>query len=114
MIFMAPEVGSRSMEGHLRMILDAAQGELPVRMLVLLEDILPRKTGDNLKCQTYVEYMGSIEAGFVSDTVLGRAESRVAPSDIVNFSFTSGMYFCHTGAEEEWQPGMLTLEKRDD
>lgn len=70
------------------MILDAPRGELPIRLLVLLADILPPVTGT--KCQTYNEYMGSIEAGFVSDSVLSRAESRVAPSDVVNFSFTSG------------------------
>lgn len=88
MIFMAPEVGNRSLEGHLRMILDAPRGQLPIRLLVLLADELPPKMGT--KCQTYNEYMASIEGGFVSDSVLRRAESRVAPSDVVNFAFTSG------------------------
>ncbi|KAK7697504.1 hypothetical protein SLS64_013446 [Diaporthe eres] len=94
MIFMAPEVGNRSLEGHLRMILDAPRGELPVRLLLLLADVLPPAGGTN--CQTYNEYMASIEGGFVSDSVLSRAESRVAPSDVVNFSFTSGFLtsFC--------------------
>lgn len=85
---MAPEVGNRSLEGHLQMILDAPRGELPVRLLVLLADILPPVA--NAKCQTYNEYMASIEGGFVSDSILTRAESKVAPSDVVNFSFTSG------------------------
>lgn len=88
MIFMAPEVGNRSLEGHLRMIVDSPQGELPIRMLVLLADILPPMKGT--RCQTYNEYMASIEGGFVSDSVLSRAESKVTPSDVVNFSFTSG------------------------
>lgn len=88
MIFMAPEVGNRSLQGHLRMILDAPRGELPVRLLVLLADVLPPMAAT--RCQTYNEYMASIEGGFVSDSVLSRAESRVTPSDIVNFSFTSG------------------------
>lgn len=88
MIFMAPEVGNRSLEGHLRMILDAPRGELPVRLLVLLADILPPMA--STRCQTYNEYMASIEGGFVSDSVLSRAESKVTPSDVVNFSFTSG------------------------
>lgn len=88
MIFMAPEVGNRSLEGHLRMILDARRGELPVRLLVLLADNLPPVAVT--KCQTYNDYMASIEGGFVSDSVLSRAESRVTPSDVVNFSFTSG------------------------
>lgn len=86
---MAPEVGNRSLDGHLRMILNAPRGELPIRLLVLLADILPPVTR-GAKCLTYNEYMASIEAGFVSDTILSRAESRVAPSDVVNFSFTSG------------------------
>lgn len=89
MIFMAPEVGNRSLDAHLRMILNAPRGELPIRLLVLLADTLPPSmTGT--KCLTYNEYMASIEAGFVSDTILSRAESKVDPSDVVNFSFTSG------------------------
>lgn len=70
------------------MILDAPRGQLPIRQLILLADVLPPTAGT--KCQTYNEYMASIEGGFVSDSVLSRAESKVTPSDVVNFSFTSG------------------------
>ncbi|KAG8165267.1 hypothetical protein KVR01_005542 [Diaporthe batatas] len=87
-IFIAPEVGNRNLQGHLRMITDAPRGELPIRLLVLLAEVLHPMTG--IKCQTYDEYMASIEAGFVSDSLLSRAESKVAPADVVNFSFTSG------------------------
>ncbi|KAL1877419.1 putative NRPS-like protein biosynthetic cluster [Diaporthe australafricana] len=83
------EVGSRSLAGHMRMVLNATQGELPIRRLISLADVLPPKEG--LKCETYKDFMSSTQSILVSDHSLSRAERRVTPSDVVNLQFTSGV-----------------------
>ncbi|KAI3393271.1 hypothetical protein diail_4501, partial [Diaporthe ilicicola] len=80
MLFIAPEVGSRSLAAHVQMILGAPREEFPVRSLVFLANVLPPMKG--IKCQTYDQFMNSVQSSLVSDSVLSRAERRVTPDDV--------------------------------
>lgn len=95
----------------MRMVLNATRGELPIRRLISLADILPPMEG--FKCQTYNDFMSSTQSILVNDHVLSRAERRVTPSDVVNLQFTSGVdqsSWCCKRAEnnlrnrDDWPP----------
>lgn len=89
LVFMAPEIGTRSLQSHIRGLRGDAFANPLLPELRRVVNLGSADDGSNgVQLQTYNAFTSSSQATKVS--VLERAESLVKPEDILNLQFTSG------------------------
>lgn len=88
MLFIAPEIGRRSLAGHVRSMIHTLRSKSSIRHVVLLGDQSSREHGANVR--SYTDFLHCAQSVFINDNTLARAERKVASSDVVNLQFTSG------------------------
>ncbi|KAJ5989533.1 acetyl-CoA synthetase-like protein [Penicillium waksmanii] len=91
LVFLASEVGSRSLSEHINILRGSSRKNptLPdLRRVVCLGGSEVGEAG--LEMQTYNTFTSNGYSVFMNDSVLKRAESLVRPDDILNLQFTSG------------------------
>jgi hypothetical protein len=92
LVFLASEVGSRSLSGHINILRGSSRrnSALPdLRRVVCLGGSQVGEAG--VEMQTYNTFTSNGHSVFMNDSVLKRAESLVRPDDVLNLQFTSGM-----------------------
>lgn len=88
MLFIAPEIGRRSLAGHVQAMIHSLQAKSSLRHVVLLGK--PPGHEHGAKLQSYTDFLERGQSIFINDNTLAKAERRVASTDVVNLQFTSG------------------------
>ncbi|KAJ5385960.1 acetyl-CoA synthetase-like protein [Penicillium cosmopolitanum] len=91
LVFLASEIGSRNLSGHINILRGSSRKNpaLPdLRRVVCLGGSQVGEAG--VEMQTYNTFTSNGHSVFMNDSVLKRAESLVRPDDVLNLQFTSG------------------------
>jgi hypothetical protein len=90
-VFIASEIGSRSLSAHIG-ILRGDQTPNPalpeLRLVVNLEDMGTDISG--VEMQSYSQFSSVSQSVLIEESTLRRAEISVKPEDVLNLQFTSG------------------------
>ncbi|KAM5341498.1 hypothetical protein ACJ41O_014529 [Fusarium nematophilum] len=89
LVFVASNIGTRSLQGHVEKLLHMATSESHLTRLVTIGHV-PVQSYNGVEVQSYSAFLGNSHSIFMNDTALKRAERQVEPSDVLNLQFTSG------------------------
>lgn len=87
-LFIAPEIGRRSLAGHVQAVLTSLESNSTIRHVVSLDESSNPGHGPNFR--SYTDFLNCGQSVFINDRTLDRAERKVVSSDVVNLQFTSG------------------------
>lgn len=102
MLFIAPEIGRRSLAGHVQAVVASLGPNSTIRHVVSLDD--SSKTGHGPNFRSYTDFLNCGQSVFINDRTLDRAERKVVSSDVVNLQFTSG---------QSHQPRLWVIAEQD-
>lgn len=88
MLFIAPEIGRRSLAGHVQAVLGSLGPNSKIRHVISFDESSNPGHGPNPR--RYTDFLNCGQSVFINDRTLDRAERRVVSSDVVNLQFTSG------------------------
>lgn len=88
MLFIAPEIGRRSLAGHVQTVLTSPGSTSTIRHVVSLDESSNPAHGPNFR--SYTDFLNCGQSVFINDRTLERAERKVLSTDVVNLQFTSG------------------------